>query len=109
MVVRNFTYRVEIVDGPPARHDAQRLARLGPHPGFGSCHVAGRDDKHGQILAGPEDGNGDGRNSVTQGTQVIVKVSITAAYSRAALPRRRAGRIHPRHRPSRWLRDSLLL
>jgi hypothetical protein len=88
----------------------QRVAKLGPQPGLDRCHIAGGDDKHSLIRAGPEEGDRDGGAGFHHVAQVVVEFDVTAAYYRGpALWWGRARRDHPARSRSAARRRSGLL
>src|SRR6266851_1291799 len=70
---------VELVLGPAAGHDAQRLAELRSQPGFHGGKVSGSDDQYRLVLAGMEQGDRDCRAGLGQVTEVIGELDVAAA------------------------------
>src|SRR5260370_32580155 len=71
---------VQVVLGPEAGNDAQRLAELRSQPGLHGGKVSGSDDQYRLILAGMEQGGRGGRGGAGEVTEVIGELDVAAAF-----------------------------
>ena len=87
---------LQLVLGPAAGHDAQRLAELRSQPGLYGGKVGGSDDQYRLILAGMKQGGRGGRAGSGEVTEVIGELDVAAAFGcgPAAFRGRARGR-HP--------------
>jgi hypothetical protein len=71
---------VQLVLGPVAGHDAQRLAELRPQPGLYGGRVGGSDDQYRLVLAGMEQGDCGCRAGAGEVTRVVRELDVAAAF-----------------------------
>ena len=88
---------VELVLGPAAGHDAQRPAKLRSQPSLHGRKVSGSHDKYRLVLAGMEQGGRGYRAGISQVTEVIGELDVTAALGHG--PTARGRRARGRHPP----------